>query len=311
MIDNRFEIVKHIASTDMHDVFYTQDYLFSDFVVKIIKWGGSKNQSEVMKDLQDRHLKLVALEGHPNILGTFGTFPAGIYERKQVKLGIWYRVFEYTRNGCFSNYMRDRKIFDEEIARFFIYQLSQALIHIHSRKHAHSRVWFEKMFLDQDFNIKLGGISSAISLVDKIEGDTFTTQKPQWDYNYFWAPEVLNLTEDEEYDPYKADIYSLGVCLFIMITGDLPNCKTVEWELFPLHERSWFTQVYPQIKPAKLNKYGHLSEEVRSLLLNMLAVGELERPSPEEILSSPWMQKEFTTDIHDKVMNEMISRKTI
>ena len=39
------------------------------------------------------------------------------------------------------------------------------------------------------------------------------------------APEVATLGENEVYNPYSADIFSLGVCLFVLITGELPNLK--------------------------------------------------------------------------------------
>jgi serine/threonine protein kinase len=40
------------------------------------------------------------------------------------------------------------------------------------------------------------------------------------------APEVRDLQDNKSYDPKKADVYSLGVCLFILLFKMFPALKT-------------------------------------------------------------------------------------
>jgi serine/threonine protein kinase len=39
------------------------------------------------------------------------------------------------------------------------------------------------------------------------------------------APEVKDLSPGKAYDPKKADVYSLGVCLFVMLFKTFPVLK--------------------------------------------------------------------------------------
>ena len=39
------------------------------------------------------------------------------------------------------------------------------------------------------------------------------------------APEINDLTGKDYYDPFKADIYSLGVILFVLLFHELPKLK--------------------------------------------------------------------------------------
>jgi len=37
------------------------------------------------------------------------------------------------------------------------------------------------------------------------------------------APEVYNLLPNEKYDPFKADVYSLGVILYVLLFNEYPK----------------------------------------------------------------------------------------
>lgn len=39
------------------------------------------------------------------------------------------------------------------------------------------------------------------------------------------APEINGLTGKDYYDPFKADIYSLGVILYVLLFHELPKLK--------------------------------------------------------------------------------------
>jgi len=42
----------------------------------------------------------------------------------------------------------------------------------------------------------------------------------------YMAPEVRDLSQGKSYDPKKADVYSLGVCLFVLLFKQFPTLNT-------------------------------------------------------------------------------------
>jgi serine/threonine protein kinase len=44
----------------------------------------------------------------------------------------------------------------------------------------------------------------------------------------YMAPEVNKLSEGESFEAYSADMYSLGVCLHVMLFGEYPKDENLE-----------------------------------------------------------------------------------
>lgn len=64
------------------------------------------------------------------------------------------------------------------------------------------------------------------SSIDVSESQGYTDRR-RGTYNYM-APEVANLEKGQEFDAYAADIYSLGVTLYIMLTAEFPRKEHIE-----------------------------------------------------------------------------------
>jgi len=111
------------------------------------------------------------------------------------------------------------------------------------------------------------------------------------------APEIK---EGKIYDGKKADIFSLGVILFIMVQG-----------IFPFAEAKSNDYYYKLILEGQYEKYWEkvagkrFSDEFKDLLLRMISYDPSQRPTIEEIQNHPWMQKEFE---QVKAKEEIISK---
>ena len=94
---------------------------------------------------------------------------------------------------------------------------------------------------------------------------------------YYIAPEVLN----GKYT-YKADMWSLGVILYIMLSGQQPFWGDT-------HD-----QIYSMAKQGKLDfkskPWPRLSEECKDCIRKLCVVDAKERASAAEILHHPWLQ---------------------
>ena len=113
----------------------------------------------------------------------------------------------------------------------------------------------------------------------------------------FWAPEIsLNF----EYNGVQADIYALGIILFIMVFGCRPFRETKTSDpLFMklLQEPLAFWMIHPVTKTRIRSRT--VSEEVVDLLARLLVVNPEDRLSKDGILQHSWMQK-YNKDIYEE-----------
>jgi len=107
------------------------------------------------------------------------------------------------------------------------------------------------------------------------------------------APEVLS---GVGYDGFLADVWSLGVCLFAMLSGFFPldEASQNDWRYGKLVEqqakgRSTTKSVYAWYK----RSCAHLTVPVVQLLDGMLAVDPLQRMTMRDVLTHPWLREEI------------------
>ena len=87
------------------------------------------------------------------------------------------------------------------------------------------------------------------------------------------APEVLH---HEQYDGMQADIWSLGVVLYAMLTRQLP------------FDDDNLSRVIRQIEKADFKIPSNLSASATDLICNMLQPNALRRATLQEIKEHPW-----------------------
>lgn len=214
-----------------------------------------------------------------------------------------YNVLEFCKNGCLSRFIKYTGAFEEEIVRFFMFQILSAVKHIHDKKYAHLDLKLDNLLLDEYFNVKVADLGSA-SDVSEMNGYTEHRRgTPK-----YMAPEVLNLQKDEEYDAYAADIYSLGITLFVLLTGEFPspadigNNTTIETNSCSEGEEMTSKE------SSNKCKFSFMSDEVRDLIQSMTEEEDIARPSVNDILNDSWLSRPFDPSILEMVYFEMESR---
>jgi serine/threonine protein kinase len=90
------------------------------------------------------------------------------------------------------------------------------------------------------------------------------------------APEVINR---KGYDGAKADIWSCGVILFVLLAGYLP-----------FHDKN-LMNMYKKIGKAEFKCPSWFSSDIRRLLLRILDPNPSTRISIERIMENPWFRK--------------------
>ena len=147
---------------------------------------------------------------------------------------------------------------------------------MHARSIAHRDIKLENVLVDtRDMTLKVADFGYAAQGTQQLSSyrGTFT----------YMAPEIK---EGQVYDGQKADLFSAGVVLFILVRG-----------IFPFKEARKEEYFYNLLCQGKFSEYwnkvesGYLSAEFRDLMQKMLCYTPESRLTLEQIRAHPWMTK--------------------
>ena len=181
--------------------------------VKIIK--KSKLSFEDLA-LAKREIEIMRVCQHPNIVGLLDTFENSEYI---------YIVLEVLEGGDLFEYLEKRQFkINEARARSLIHSIATALYYLHSYGIVHRDIKLENILMTDT------GDNSQPKLMDfglsKMIGPSEVCDEPLGTLGYI-APEILH---GRSYDK-SVDIWSLGVVLFICLTGHTPFDAASDEEL--------------------------------------------------------------------------------
>ena len=151
---------------------------------------------------------------HPNILK--------IHEVLATKSKI-YLVMELAKGGDLFGKLSRRPDhrFPEPLARKYFHQLISALHYCHQNGVAHRDVKPQNLLLDEDGNIKVSDFGLSAVVENTMTAKDSLMLRTSCGTPAFAAPEIVGKTQNG-YDGSKADAWSCGVILFVMLTGYLP-----------------------------------------------------------------------------------------
>ena len=116
----------------------------------------------------------------------------------------------------------------------------------------------------------------------------------------YMGPELL---EHQFYDE-KVDIWAIGIMTYELLFGDLPFHGIMKKdESSP--EQAVFREIKEQILKPNFVLAGHkLSSECKDFILKCLLLDPKIRPSAEELLWHPWLQKTLLKSKSTTITNE-------
>ncbi|KAF2305232.1 hypothetical protein GH714_003239 [Hevea brasiliensis] len=163
-----------------------------------------------------REISVMRLVRHPNIVE--------LYEVMATKTKVYF-VLEYIKGGELFNKVAKEKL-KEDVARKYFEQLISAIDYCHSRGVSHRDLKPENLLLDEDGNLKVSDFGlSALAECKRQDGLLHTMCGTP----AYVAPEVV---KRKGYDGSKADIWSCGVILYVLLAGYLPFYDTNLMEMY-------------------------------------------------------------------------------
>ncbi|EAX88846.1 CAMK family protein kinase [Trichomonas vaginalis G3] len=188
------------------------------FVGKIIEIDGDYMKLQKINSYYDEIKSLMNLD-HPNIIKIYDTFHDENY---------FVVILEYCSGGDLDNFIRTNKSLRPSLQISIVDQMITSLAFCHSREIAHHDIKPSNFFFDQYARLKLADF--GISQIN----ECLQTKNYCGSFVYA-APELLAKTP---YNPYKADIWSLGITIMQFVTLTLPKADESKDQYFSrMHEQ--------------------------------------------------------------------------
>ena len=203
-LDGRYEIREIIGVGGMAVVYKAYDCIEDRIVaVKILKEEFISNEEFISRFKNES--KAIAVLNHPNIVKVY-----------DVSFGdlIQYIVMEYVDGITLKQYISQQKSLRWKDAVYLTIQVLRALQHAHDKGIVHRDVKPQNIMLLADGTIKVTDF--GIARFARSEHKTMT-DKAIGSVHYISPAQARGDATDE-----KADIYSVGVMLYEMLTGRLP-----------------------------------------------------------------------------------------
>ena len=203
-LDGRYEIKEIIGVGGMAVVYKAYDNIDDRVVaIKILKDEYLSN--EEFKRRFKNESKAIAVLSHPNIVRVYN-----------VSFGdrIQYIVMEYVDGITLKEYIEQQGAVNWKEAVHFMGQILAALQHAHDKGIVHQDIKPQNILLLQDGTIKVTDF--GIARFSRTDADT-TSDKAIGSVHYISPEQARGEVTDE-----KADIYSVGVVMYEMLTGRVP-----------------------------------------------------------------------------------------
>ncbi len=204
VLDGRYEILEEVGNGGMAVVYKAKDFDTGAIVaVKILREEYLDNE-EFCRRFRNES-RAIALLNHPNIVKIFDVCNSP---------SLQYIVMEYIDGISLKDYIEQQRVVKVKEAVHFTTQILRALMHAHAKGIVHRDIKPQNIMLlpngrikVTDFGIARLANSQTSTITDKAIGSV-----------HYIAPEQARGSATDA----RADLYSVGVMLYEMLTGKLP-----------------------------------------------------------------------------------------
>ncbi|KAJ3738718.1 Pkinase-domain-containing protein [Lentinula detonsa] len=205
-----------------------------------------------------------------------------MYEVIATESSIWI-VTELCSGGELFDYLTEKGRLSEDETRFLFGQLCLAVAYLHEKGIVHRDLKLENVLLDERCRVKLGDFGFTREFERGVLMDTFCGTTG------YASPEML---QGKKYLGAEVDIWSLGVILYVLLTGMLPFDDDDEQIM------------RDKVILGEFEDPEWLSEDARDLMKNILQKEPSKRLTIPQILEHPWFTSNIANDPNTIVVRE-------
>jgi len=203
IICNRYKILDHLGTGGMATVWLGYDTIL-DRQVAIKTFKIDANHEDAVKRF-NREAKAVTSLSHPNIVSIYDVENEGEF---------YYLILEYVEGMTLKDYMVKNPRIPIETIVHIAKQIAAGLSHAHQNGIIHRDIKPQNILMNENLTCKITDFGIA-----RAYGDTTLTQTNQMlGTVYYLSPEQAR----GNVATAQSDIYSLGILIFEMITGQIP-----------------------------------------------------------------------------------------
>ena len=200
----RYEIIRQIGGGGMAIVYLAKDlFLDRDVAVKVLRDEFVESDEFIRRF--HKEAKAVASLNHQNIVS--------VYDFDASSTPI-YLVMEYVEGKTLKEKIIDEGHLSEQMTIQIAIQIANGLSLAHSNKIIHKDIKSQNILIDVNNLVKI----TDFGIAQILSNSTITHNKGILGSAHYFSPEQAR----GELVTYKSDIYSLGVVMYEMLTGELP-----------------------------------------------------------------------------------------
>ena len=248
------------------------------------------NKISIYKKKQDENYKSYTI----NMIENFE-------EEDEIGQKLKYIVLEYMPNkSLFEYFYNNIPIFSEICAKYLFSKIVKGVQEIHNSGLCHLDLKLNNILLDEKYNPIICDFGFCMDSSKPIK---------RFFYSPGYAPKEIY--KRKAFDGIKADIFSLGVVLFYIVTNRsiFKNSKMFSKYYNPNYDKYIDEDKYYLLIKNKENdefwkvvigEELNLSVEFKDLVINMIAYEPNERLSIEQIINHPWLEEINKLTVEDK-----------
>jgi serine/threonine-protein kinase len=204
ILASRYHILKRLGDGGMADVYLAQDELLNrEVAIKVLRGNLALEPVSLLRF--QREANSASALNHPNIVE--------IYDVGDEE-GHHYIVMEYIKGRTLKQLIQQRGALEKNEALAIMDQLVGAVEEAHKKNIIHRDIKPQNVLIKDDGTVKITdfGIATVSDSLQLTQADTVLGSV------HYLAPELAR----GESASFQSDIYSLGICFYELLTGEVP-----------------------------------------------------------------------------------------